>query len=323
MKRVIAVAVAAGCGLAAGCGGDDRTAPRLETTASAVVQPLAVVFDSDNRPLAQLYADTRKRLTRLEATGWQTIPGTENMDVLDLGYAADGSVIFTYDDERPGSALLQLGLGDDLLQVGNRIQPAGATVPFQSPAGSLYVSTVDGGRRLVRGAATWAIARTLTQVVRGSTGTVFGMSAEGVIRMDSRSDETMTVVLPCSAFPAGCVGVTFAGVDGDERMYFAVAGEPALYVLEPGASELSTLALAGVTVLGAVRAAPELIALEAIVVDGDAQHRYLYTRGVGDDRFALVDLAAHPVLAGPQLTVDRAGTIHVADGNWFGTIELP
>ena len=318
MKWVIAVAIVAG-----GCGGDDLAAPRLVTLVDEVVPSLKIEFDVYNRPMALLYADVRRRLTRLGPGGWQTIAGTESGDVRDLGYAADGTLLITFDDARPGSVLFSLGIDDELLPLGQRIQPAAATNPFQSPSGSIFVSTSDGGRRLPRGGQTWGIARTLTQVVHGSDGTVFGLAPEGVVRMTSRTDDTMEVILPCSGFPAGrCTDVTLAGRDREDRLYFSATANPALLVLEPGASELHALVIAGVEQLGAVRAGPDVVVVEAIVGEGDERQRFLYARRRGADRFELVDLAPHRVLVAPQLSVDREGTVLVADEAWLGTIEM-
>jgi hypothetical protein len=75
--------------------------------------------------------------------------------------------------------------------------------------------------------------------------------------------------------------------------------------------------------LGAVRAAPGFIAVEAIAVDSDeVEHSFLYVRATGEQEFRMVDLAAHPTLEGPLLAVDRVGTMYIADGNWLGTIDL-
>lgn len=307
--------------IVAGCG-DNLGAPRLVTRATPVVPPQELVFDADNQPIALLHADIRRRIARLEPDGFQTIPGTELLDVHGLGTDRDGTPLFTVTGADPGSsALVQLRPDHTFVQLGGRIASASAVQPLESQAGTRFVLTVDGGRRLPAGAQRWEFAPTLSQLTRGPGGEIYAMGTQGVVRV-AGGDDVVTVLLPCAEFPVSCSRMTFAGVDRDERLYFVVGGQPELFVLDPGASELRTLTLPGVHELGAARAAPDFVAVEAVVVTEDgARHSTLFTRGLGDRRFRQVDQTARPELAAPVLAVDREGTMYVADGDWLGTIE--
>lgn len=315
---LVAVAVAA-----AGCGaGDDLGAPRLKSwSEQAVVRPLKLAFDLDNKPLALLYADWRQKITRLAPDGWRQIVGTDTFNVLDVGTDADGAVLLTV-AETPGTRVMTLHQGDSIDQIGGRINTSLASEPFQSTTGTRYVATSDGGRRLPKGQTSWAVAPVIKQITRDAEGSIYGMTAAGLVHMNPSKADLLETVLPCAKFPVDCQTMTVGGIDGENNVYFTAPTHAHLWVLKPGATDLEVETIAGVDVLGSVRAAPGFVALEAIATDDDARHSFLYVRLTGEERFRMVDLAAHPTLDNPLLAVDRVGTMWVADGNWLGTIDL-
>jgi hypothetical protein len=313
----LVILVGTGCGL-----GDDLGAPKLVRRASNLVPVADLAFDAENRPLGLLDADHRRRLTRLGPGGWEVLASAETFNVLDLGAASDGTLLVTIGNLAPGSGVFQLAPDDELVQIGKRISTAVSFDPFQAPWGDMFVSTVDGGRRLSHGSEDWVIAKAFAQVLT-TRDAVYGMSSSGLERLGIEDRDRMgTVLVPCAKFPAGCASVKFDGRDASGRMYFHVDGAPELWVLEAGADELDPLTIPGANALGSVLASPQFVVIEAIADGGDERHSALYLLPSGSDELVLVDLRARPTLDRPVLAIDHRDTVYVAHGDWLGTIEV-
>lgn len=296
--------------------GDNLGAPKLVERTRNLVPVSQLVFDVANQPLGLLATDYGKRLARLGDGGWQMLDTAKSYHVLDVGEAADGTLLATVGDLSPGSGVFALGDGDELRQRGGRLTTALIFGPYESPTGDLYVSSVDGGRRLARGSEDWGIAKALAQVVR-TPDAIYGLSSAGLERVDvDDPDGVGTVVVPCAALPGPCSAVHFDGRDGDGRLYFHADGAPALWVLEPGADAPTPRVIAGAHELGTVRATPDYVVVETLA----DEHAFLYV--LRDGAFTLVDKAADPELTHPVVAVDREGTVFLAHGDWLGTLQL-
>lgn len=307
-----------------GCGDNVLPAPPTVRTIVAgrpdlMAGPsLAIAFTPRDEPIAIFGFDG---MFRLSATGWETIPGTDQKTWIDFGIDTDGSLIASRGYVGVMSSTIDRvdrdGLGP---QVGPAIENVYYVVhPIGLPSGTHYIRWDRSSGRVWRDRTTtwdpYPIAIKYPVLVGGGD-SLLAMTFSGLVTIarDGMGGDTITPLLGCETLPGGdCASTLLAGRDSAGRLYLAPTGNTALLVLDPGAATWHPMWLPD-----GWRVERAVVGRDGIVIRAThastTKAALLWAPSDGVD-FVPIETGARELTSSMLLVADRSGGIYLVDGD--------